>query len=187
MEKKLENALQPPRFVDGRPMLIAGLGQRFEYDNMDGIPALWQRLRPHIGNMPNEVEGVAYGVVTSSDAEGFDRRTLVEAVRIARRIFRAKAFDAYRGAELFPGDGDDSSAAIEAFLRRKCETVYHPVGTCRMGSDELAVVDAKLRVRGVEALRVVDASIMPKIVSGNTNAPTVAIAEKASRMILAAA
>jgi len=72
MEKKLENALQPPRFVDGRPMLIAGIGQRFAYDNMDGMPALWQRLQPHLGHIPNEVAGVAYGVVTSSDAEGFD-------------------------------------------------------------------------------------------------------------------
>jgi AraC family transcriptional regulator len=72
MEKKLETALQPPRFVDGKPMLIAGLGARFEYDNMDGMPALWQRFRPYIGHLPNEVKGVAYGVVTSSDADGFD-------------------------------------------------------------------------------------------------------------------
>lgn len=71
MEKKLEKALLPPRFVDGRSMLIVGLGQRFDYDNMDGMPALWQRLRPH-GNVPNEVKGTTYGVVTSSDAEGFD-------------------------------------------------------------------------------------------------------------------
>ena len=72
MEKKLENALQPPRFVDGKPMLIVGLGARFDYDNMDGLPALWQRFQAHIGHVPNEVKGVAYGVVTSSDADGFD-------------------------------------------------------------------------------------------------------------------
>ncbi len=120
-----------------------------------------------------------------SDAEDFDRRVLVEAVRTSRRIFHTRAFDAFRGPEMFPGDNDDSDAAISAFLRRKSETVYHPVGTCRMGNDERAVVDAELRVHGVQGLRVVDASIMPKIISGNTNAPTVAIAEKASDLILA--
>lgn len=119
-----------------------------------------------------------------SDVEGFDRRTLIEAVRTSRRLFNTHAFDAFRGAEMFPGDNDDSDAAISTFLRRKCETVYHPVGTCRMGVDERAVVDPELRVHGIAGLRVVDASIMPKIVSGNTNAPTVAIAEKASVMIL---
>ncbi|MDZ4814053.1 MAG: choline dehydrogenase [Pseudomonadota bacterium] len=119
-----------------------------------------------------------------SDAEGLDRRTLIEAVRTSRRLFNTRAFDAFRGVEMFPGDNDDSDVAITAFLRRKCETVYHPVGTCRMGNDDLAVVDAQLCVQGVNGLRVVDASIMPKIVSGNTNAPTVAIAEKASKMIL---
>ena len=119
------------------------------------------------------------------DADGFDRRVLVEAVRLSRRLFQARAFDAYRGAEMLPGDGDDSEAAISAFLSRKSETVYHPVGSCRMGSDELAVVDPNLRVRGIEALRVIDASVMPKIVSGNTNAPTIMIAERASDLILA--
>lgn len=72
MEKNLEIALEPPRFVDGRPMMIAGFGQRLEYDRMDGMPALWLRFMPHIGNVPNEVKGVAYGVVTASDPEGFD-------------------------------------------------------------------------------------------------------------------
>jgi len=119
-----------------------------------------------------------------SDAEDFDRRTLVEAVRLSRRLLHAGAFDAFRGAEMFPGDNDDSDTAISTFLRRRCETVYHPVGTCRMGNDPLAVVDADLRVHGVAALRVVDASVMPKITSGNTNAPTVMIAEKASELIL---
>jgi choline dehydrogenase len=120
-----------------------------------------------------------------SDEEDFDRRVLVEAVRLSRRLFKSRAFDAYRGDELFPGDNDDSDAAISAFLRRKAETVYHPVGTCRMGLDALAVVDPTLRVRGVDGLRVIDASVMPKLVSGNTNAPTVMIAERASDLILA--
>ena len=78
MEKKLENALQSPRFVDGKPMLIVGLGARFDYDNMDGIPALWQRFNQHIGNIPGEIGGAAYGVCTASDAEGFDYIAAVE-------------------------------------------------------------------------------------------------------------
>ena len=120
-----------------------------------------------------------------SDAEGFDRRVLVEAVRTSRRLFKSKAFDAYRGDEMFPGDGDDSEAAISAFLRRKAETVYHPVGTCTMGTGGHSVVDPALRVHGIQALRVVDASVMPKLVSGNTNAPTVMIAERAADLMLA--
>jgi AraC family transcriptional regulator len=78
MEKKLENALPPPRFVDGKPMQFVGLAARFEYDNMDGLPALWQRFGAYIGNVPNEVKGVAYGLVTSSDADGFDYVAAVE-------------------------------------------------------------------------------------------------------------
>ena len=120
-----------------------------------------------------------------SDAEGFDRRVLVEAVRTSRRLFKSKAFDPYRGDEMFPGDGDDSEAAITAFLRKKAETVYHPVGTCTMGTDANSVVDPTLRVHGIQALRVVDASVMPKLVSGNTNAPTVMIAERAADLMMA--
>jgi choline dehydrogenase len=78
---------------------------------------------------------------------------------------------------------DDSDAALEAHMRTTCQTIYHPVGTCRMGSDEGAVVDPSLRVRGVEGLRVVDASVMPTVPRGNTNAPTIAIAERASDLI----
>lgn len=78
MEKKLENTLPPPRFVDGKPMHFAGLAHRFEYGNMDGMPALWQRFRPYIGNVPNEVKGSAYGLVTASDADGFDYVAAVE-------------------------------------------------------------------------------------------------------------
>lgn len=78
MEKKLKNAMPPPRFVDGRPMRFVGLAGRFEYDNMDGLPALWQRFDPYFGNVPNEVEGSAYGLVTASDAEGFDYVAAVE-------------------------------------------------------------------------------------------------------------
>lgn len=113
-----------------------------------------------------------------------DRATLIEAVRASRKIAHSKPFEPYRGAEMFPGDNDDSDEAILAFLRKKCETVYHPVGTCKMGQGHDAVVDSALKVHGVQGLRVVDASIMPTIVSGNTNAPTIMIAEKAADLIL---
>lgn len=116
-------------------------------------------------------------------ADPVDLETLVAGVRAARRILGAPAFDAYRGRELFPGAAARSDAAIEAFIRQRCETLYHPVGTCRMGVDGMAVVDPELRVRGVSGLRVVDASIMPTLIGGNTNTPTTMIAEKAADLI----
>jgi choline dehydrogenase-like flavoprotein len=112
-----------------------------------------------------------------------DLSVLLEAVQRSREILGSRPFDAYRGAEIFPGADASSDAALTQFIRQKAETIYHPVGTCRMGTDAHAVVDPALRVHGIRALRVVDASIMPTIVSGNTNAPTIMIAEKASDMI----
>lgn len=113
-----------------------------------------------------------------------DVRDLSNGVRKTRELLRASAFSGYMGEEKFPGEGCESDAAIEEFLRRKANHIYHPVGTCKMGSDEQAVVDPQLRVHGLEGLRVVDASVMPSLVGGNTNAPTMMIAEKASDMIL---
>ena len=88
--------------------------------------------------------------------------------------------------EILPGASATSEADLMAYIRRKAETIYHPVSTCRMGADQRSVVDPELKVRGFKGLRVVDASIMPRLISGNTNAPTVMIAEKASDLILAA-
>lgn len=116
-------------------------------------------------------------------ADPADLATLVAGVRAARRILAARAFDSYRGRELFPGEAVRSDAAIEAFIRQHCETIYHPVGTCKMGVDGMAVVDPELRVRGLAGLRVVDASIMPTLIGGNTNTPTTMIAEKAADMV----
>lgn len=113
-----------------------------------------------------------------------DRRTLREGVRICRRVFAQKAFEPYLGPEMAPGAQYQSDAEIDTYLRKTAETIYHPVGTCKMGNDPMAVVDAALKVRGLEGLRVVDASVMPTLVGGNTNAPTIMIAEKASDMIL---
>ena len=113
-----------------------------------------------------------------------DRRILREGIRITRDVLSQPAFDIYRGAEMMPGPGISSDSELDAFLSRNTESIYHPVGTARMGSDNDSVVDAQLRVRGILGLRVVDASVMPALVSGNTNAPTIMIAEKAADMIL---
>ena len=115
-----------------------------------------------------------------------DARTMLDGVRIARRIGASPAFAPFRGAEAWPGAAVQDDTTVLARLRDWAETIYHPVGTCRMGSDPASVVDGSLRVRGVDGLRVVDASVMPFLVSGNTNAPTIMIAEKASDLILAA-
>jgi len=119
------------------------------------------------------------------DAEGHDLRMMVEGARLSRTILAQEPFAAYRGEEIFPGADASDDADLAAFVRRKAETIYHPVGSCRMGSDEASVVDSELRVRGVEGLRVVDASIMPTLIGGNTNAPTIMIAECAADLLLA--
>jgi len=104
--------------------------------------------------------------------------------RIGFGILEASAMSAYRGKRLHDFDVSDD-AALERFLRDNCDTEYHPAGTCKMGpdSDPMAVVDDQLRVKGIHHLRVVDASIMPNLVSGNTNAPTMVIGEKAADLI----
>ena len=109
---------------------------------------------------------------------------MVECAKLARDVFAQAAFDPYRGAPIFPARDDLSDAELVEFIRAKAETIYHPIGTCRMGDDAESVVDPQLRVRGVEGLRVVDASVMPTLIGGNTNAPTVMIAEKAADLIL---
>jgi choline dehydrogenase len=107
-------------------------------------------------------------------------------VRLTREIFAQQAFDRYRGRELQPGDDVRSDAEIDAFVRERVQTAYHPSCTCKMGrvEDPLAAVDAETRVRGVTGLRVVDSSIMPSVTTGNLNAPTIMIAEKAADHIL---
>ncbi len=113
-----------------------------------------------------------------------DRRALREGTKMAREIFAQEAFDPYRGPELMPGAHIQKDDQIDAWIRKTAETIYHPVGSAKMGRDADCVVDPQLRVYGVEGLRVVDASVMPALVSGNTNAPTIMIAEKAADMIL---
>lgn len=117
-------------------------------------------------------------------AEEEDRRVMREAVKLTREVAAQNAFDPYRGPEVLPGAGVNSDEEIDAFIRRKGETIYHPVGSVRMGADDRAPVDSELKVRGIEGLRVIDASVMPTLIGGNTNAPTIMIAEKGADMIL---
>jgi choline dehydrogenase len=114
----------------------------------------------------------------------FDQRTALEGVKFARRLAQTHALTDLIGDEYRPGDATSSDEDLLDFVRNYGATIFHPVGTCRMGSDRHAVVDTRLRVHGVGGLRVVDASIMPTLVSGNTHAPVVMIAEKAADMIL---
>jgi len=118
------------------------------------------------------------------DDDGFDLKMMIEAARLSRDLLRQPAFDRWRRAPIFPAREDLDDAGLEAFIRAKAETIYHPVGTCRMGSDDAAVLDPQLRLRGVDGLRVIDASAMPTLVSGNTNAPVIMMAERAAALIL---
>lgn len=108
---------------------------------------------------------------------------LVEGIRLARHLAQTKAFAPYCGEEHCPGRDVQSEDALAAYVRQSAETVYHPAGSCRMGNDAMAVVDDHLRVHGIDGLRVVDASIMPTLIAGNTNATTIMIAEKAAHLI----
>jgi choline dehydrogenase len=114
-----------------------------------------------------------------------DRRAAVDGLRWARRLLRTAPLAAYRGPETLPGEAAESDEALLAYARAKGATVYHAAGTCRMGSDPLAVVGPDLRLQGMAGIRVVDASVMPTMVSANTNAATLMIAEKAADLILA--
>ncbi len=118
-------------------------------------------------------------------ASEMDMAACVESVKISREILNSKPFDRFRGKEWWPGEAAKNDEGIAEHIRQTAETIYHPVGTCKMGVDPKAVVDERLRVRGVEGLRVVDASVIPIQITGHTNAPTIAIAEKAADLIRA--
>jgi choline dehydrogenase len=138
----------------------------------------WVRLK---SADPREAPRILFNYMSEPD----DWAEMRACVRLTREIFAQRAFDPYRGREIQPGEKIVDDEAIDAFIRDRVESAYHPSGACKMGApgDPLAVVDSQARVIGLEALRVVDSSIMPSITTGNLNAPTIMIGEKAADMI----
>ncbi len=138
----------------------------------------WVRLK---SADPREAPRILFNYMSEPD----DWEEMRACVRLTREIFAQAAFDPYRGREIQPGAEVVDDEAIDAFIRDRVESAYHPSGACKMGapSDPFAVVDSRARVIGLEALRVVDSSIMPSITTGNLNAPTIMIGEKAADMI----
>jgi choline dehydrogenase-like flavoprotein len=120
-------------------------------------------------------------------SEEDDLKRLTRGFKLMRELLNQPALAGFGGKESAASADAKTEAQIEAFIRNHADTIYHPVGTCRMGPGPMDVVDAELRVHGISGLRVVDASIMPRVVSGNTNAPTIMIAEKAAELIRQAA
>ncbi|WP_017430207.1 choline dehydrogenase [Vreelandella jeotgali] len=145
-------------------------------------------FQAHVGSMRSESRGrvqltskdpsVAPSILFNYMATEKDWQEFRDGIRLTRDIIDQPAFDAYRGREIAPGRDAQSDAELDTFIRNNAETAYHPCGTCRMGEDDLAVTDGEGRVHGVEALRVVDASLFPLIPAGNLNAPTIMLAEK---------
>ena len=113
-----------------------------------------------------------------------DAAAMLAGIKLSRELAATEPLASATGREIYPGPAVDDDEALERDMRARCELLYHPVGTCRMGTDDDAVVDPELRVRGVEGLRVIDASVMPTITRGNTNAPTMMIAEKGADLVL---
>ena len=130
-------------------------------------------------NRPDDAPKIVFNYMTHAD----DWRVFRAAIRKAREIFAQPALDALRGPELSPGEGAQSDEQLDAFVAARAESAYHPCGTCRMGSDDEAVVTPAGQVRGVDRLRVVDSSIFPHITNGNLNAPTIMLAERMADLI----
>jgi choline dehydrogenase len=185
-------------FVRTRPELLRPDVQlyliNFSTDKMgttlhpfSGFTASMSPLRPQARGFvrirssdPRRAPVIQYNYLATSD----DQRTVVDGLKTVRRLMRASTMKPYVLAEHAPGDRVQSDDEWLEYARQVGGTVYHPTSTCRMGQDSLAVVDERLRVRGLAGLRVVDASIMPNVVSGNTNAATIMVAEKAADLIL---
>jgi choline dehydrogenase len=146
------------------------------------MPASRGQIRLH-SNRPNDAPRIEPNYLECEE----DLEILRRGVELARRLAATSSLSSYRGEELWPGAEVETSDEVRAFIRERAETLYHPVGTCRMGRDAGAVVDDRLRVHGLQGLRVIDASIMPRIPNGNTNAATLMIAEKGAELVLRSA
>ncbi len=165
-------------------------GANFKLAKTSGVTAIVNILRSestgsiHVSsNAANRPPAIRFNFMSAQ----LDREVTLEAMRITRRIMTAPSMHGIATDELAPGVNIKADDEMLDWIKGNAETTYHPVGTCKMGSDPLAVVDDQLRVHGMQGLRVADASIMPTLTSGNTNAPSIMIGEKAARMVLAAA
>ncbi len=177
----------PDAAISWIPFLV---GDNFQLAKNSGVTAIMNILRSestgsiHVRSAsPATPPAIRFNFLSAQ----LDREVTLEAMRITRRIMAASPMRDIANDEIAPGINIQSDDELLDWVRHNAETTYHPVGTCKMGTDPMAVVDDQLRVRGIEGLRVADASIMPTLTSGNTNAPSIMIGEKASRMILAAA
>jgi len=168
------------------PLYRSHRGKKFEWGH--GYSVFSCVLRPlSTGTVTLANDGSRRNVLIDFNflADQRDQNVLVEAVKIAREILASPKFDHLRGEEMAPGNAVQTDTQILNYLRQTATTVYHPVGTCKMGIDDMAVVDpATLKVKGMANLRVMDASVMPRITSGNTSAPTMMIAAKGAAMML---
>ena len=169
------------------PLFRSHRGRKFEFGH--GYSLFTCVLRPNsVGSVKMVNDGTHRNMLIDHNffADEQDRKVLVEAVKKAREVLASPVFDEIRGEEMAPGKHIQTDEQILQYLRETASTVYHPIGTCKMGVDEMAVVSpTDLKVRGMQNLRVIDASIMPKLISGNTSAPSMMIGDKGASMILA--
>ncbi len=168
------------------PIYRSHRGKKFEFGH--GYSLFTCLLRPHSsGSVKIKKEGENHKVLIDQNflSDTRDEQSIIEAIKKAREILSSKEFDEVRGEEIAPGRSIQSDEDLLAYIRKTALTVYHPVGTCKMGVDDMSVVSPdNLKVKGMRNLRVIDASIMPSIISGNTSASTMMIAERGARMIL---
>jgi choline dehydrogenase len=167
------------------PGLGPGMGEKGEHGFFSNVCQLRPKSRGYVnagaaGSLANPE------IVTNFLSHTDDIRTLRDGVKILRTVFAGSEFDSLRGSEKSPGPNINSDEELDGWVRQTAETIFHPVGTCKMGVGEDAVVDPELRVRGINRLRIADASIMPTIVGGNTNAGSIMIGEKAADLIVSA-
>ena len=179
-----EGLESPDLGISVQPFLVS---EGVKLDSRRGLTMIVQVLRSestgsiHIQSAnPVEPPSIRFNFLSAED----DKTKLLSGMRIVRNWINAPAMNDFRGVEFAPGPNIQDDDELLDWVRQNAETTYHPVGTCKMGSDAMAVVDDRLRVRGLEGMRVADASIMPTLTSGNTNAPSIMIGEKASAMIL---
>ena len=173
--------------IQMRPFSMLGSGGMYRADPEPAVTSSVGLLHPHsrgaltlASHRPDQAPYMLANYLTDPR----DVEPLVRGLRLVRQIFNTDPFRAHLRAELMPGPALHSDEQIIDYIREQAQSMYHPVGSCRMGNDPLAVVDERLRVHGIDGLRVADASIMPAVPSGNTNAPSIMIGDKASQMFV---